>query len=194
MKTLLLAALLASLPAFLHAQLVVYRESETARVTVAGRQVTLPVITYIIYDTALQSFSAIGSFQVGGNKYYAITNNSENRLTQGIAGPGGNYTVVSHTADGSDDPNVITASYFAKGRETTLDLGNAATATLPRSLKATTRAVQWSGGRIGIYEGSSTVIFQSAETKFANQAGENAAAVIERIRQRLENRGYVSAP
>jgi hypothetical protein len=89
---------------------------------------------------------------------------------------------------------VITASYFAKGRETTLDLGNAATATLPRSLKATTRAVQWSGGRIGIYEGSSTVIFQSAETKFANQAGENAAAVIERIRQRLENRGYVSAP
>ncbi len=194
MKTLLLTALLAALPAFVQAQLVVYRESETARVTVVGRQVTLPVITYIIYDTALQSFSAIGSFQLGGNKYYAITNNSENRLTQGIAGPGGNYTVLSQTADGSKDPNVITASYFAKGRETTLDLGNAATATLPRSLKATTRAVQRSGGQIGIYEGSSTVIFQSTETRTANQAGENAAAVIERIRQRLESRGYVPAP
>ena len=194
MKTLLLAALLVLIPWAARADLVIYREAESARVTVAGRQVALPVTTYIIHDTASESFSAIGSFRVGADKYYAITNKSENRLTQGISGPGGTFTVVSQSADASKNPDVIHGSYFAKGRETTLDLGNGATAQFPRSLKATTRAVQSSGGQIFIYESSSTLVFQATETKRANQAGENAAAVIERIRQRLESQGYVPAP
>ena len=43
------------LSASVRADLLVYRESERAHVTVAGREVTLPVTTYIVYNTITSS-------------------------------------------------------------------------------------------------------------------------------------------
>lgn len=174
--------------------MVVYRESERALVTVAGREVTVPVVTYIVHDTVAGSFDSIGAFKVGANRLYAITNNTQHRITKGIAGRLGNHTVFSKVASSNDSPSTIAASYFAKGRETTLDLGNGAAATFPRSLKAVTRALEFSTGQLATYESSSTVIFQFTETKRANVAGDSALVVIERIRQRLEAEGYAPAP
>jgi hypothetical protein len=178
----------------LRAELLVYRESERALVTVAGREVAVPVTTYWVYDTITGSIEAIGAFKVGPNKIYAITNGLSYVVRQGIAGRLGNYTVFARTASTNDDPNTITSMYFAKGRESSLDLGNGNTANFPRSMKAVTRALQLSGGQLGSYESSSTLVLQSTETKTANAADDTAAIVIERIRQRLEAQGYVAAP
>jgi hypothetical protein len=181
-------------PLLTNADVIVYRESETARVTVAGRTVTVPVMTYVVHDLNSGEFSAIGLLRIGANKYYGITNNTGHRITRGIAGPMGNYMVLSKVLDSNDSPDVIVSSYFARGRETTLDLGNGNTASFPRSMKATSRSVSSSGGHLAIFEGSAAVVFQATETKTANTAGENVAAVIERLRLRFEAQGYVPAP
>ena len=60
-------------------------------------------------------------------------------------------------------------------------------------MKAITRSLQRVSGHLAIYESTSRVVFQFSETKRANEAGENGAVVIERIRQRLEAQGYVPA-
>lgn len=195
MKTRLMMALaFAVLSISLRADLVVYRESERAHITVAGREATVAITTYVVHDTTTQTADAIGAFKVGPNKFYAVTNGTKVVITQGIAGRLGSYTVFSNTATTNDDPDVITSSYFAKGRDSTLDLGNGHSISLPRSLQAVTRAVQRSSGNLAIYESTSTLIFQSTETKTANEAGDTRAAVIERIRQRLEAQGYRPAP
>jgi hypothetical protein len=195
MKTLLLVSMLSlTLPAGALADIIVFRESETARVTVAGRVVSFPIVTYIVHDTESDQYSALGLIRAGANKYYSVTNNTRHQVTRGIAGPGGNYMVFSKVADSNDDPSAIVSSYFAKGRETTLELGNGNTAQFPRSAKAVTRGVQSASGQIGIYESSSTLVFQFTETKTANTAGESMAAVIERLRQRFVAQGYVPAP
>ncbi|HTD68653.1 MAG TPA: hypothetical protein VK846_19195 [Candidatus Limnocylindria bacterium] len=194
MKTYLLTLLaLTILATALQAELIVYRESERAHVTGAGVEATVPVTTYIVYNTVSQSIDSIGAIKFGSTKIYAITNSSSYKVTRGIAGKSGNYTVLSRIEGPAENPETISASYFAKGRESTLPLGNGNTATYPRSLKAITRAVQTSGGQLATYESSSTVVFQATETKTANEAGDTAADVIERIRLRLENQGYVPA-
>jgi len=194
MKISLLALIVVMLSGSIRAELLVYRETERATVTVAGRQVTLPVTTYIVYDTVTHFIDVIGAFKAGPNKFYAITNSDKYLVQHGIAGPGGNYTVLARTGNTNDDPDTITAMYFAKGRDSVLDLGNGNTANFPRSLKAVTRAIQLSSGQLGTYESSSTVLFQSTETTTANGNGDTAAVVIERIRQRLAARGYVPVP
>ena len=128
---------------------------------------------------------------MGPNKYYAISNTPDYVVRQGIPGRLGNYTVLAKTGNTNDNPDVITAMYFVKGRESTLDPGNGSNATFPRSLKAVTRTLQFSSGNLAIYESSSTWIFLSTETRKANVAGDSAATVIERIRQRLAAQGYV---
>jgi hypothetical protein len=175
------------------AELIVYRESERARVIGSGVDVTVPVTTWVVYNNSTQSFDVIGAFRAGTNKYYAISN-STYRVTQNVAGPRGSYTVISRTVDSNDDPNVISSSYFAKGSESNLQLGNGATMMFPRLLKAVTRAVIYSNGQLATYESSSTLFFQARETKRANEGGDTASAVIERIRQRLEAQGYTPVP
>ena len=176
------------------AELLLYRESEMAHVTGAGAEVTLPVTTYVVLDSVTYSSHVIGTFKIGGNKFYAITNSPAYLVTQGIRGRLGSYTVIARTANTNDDPNTLTSSYFAKGRESTLDLGNGNTKSFPRSLKAVTRAVQISSGQLASYESTSILIFQSTETKRANETGDTAAAIIERLRQRFEAQGYLPAP
>src|ERR1041384_7897869 len=104
-------------PDFGRADLLVFRESERAHVFGAGRDVTVPVTTYTVYDTVTRSINAIGAFRIGPNRFYAITNSSDYVFTQGIAGRAGNYTVISWVRNTNSDPNTISASYFARGRE-----------------------------------------------------------------------------
>jgi len=166
----------------------------SAHVTAAGREASVPVTTYVVYDTTAKTIDAIGSFRFGPNKFYAVTNSNGYLVQQGIAGRLGNYTVLARTTTSNDAPDTIVSTYFAKGRESNLELGNGNTASFPRSLKAVTRSLILSSGNLGIYESSSTLVFIATETKAANSSGETAAMVIERIRQRLEAQGYTPAP
>jgi hypothetical protein len=175
----------------LSAEIIVYRESERARVTGAGRDIAVPVTTYIAFDTSTGLHDSMGLFQAGPNKVYVITNDSRMMLRQGIRGSTGSFTVFGRAIDPGQNPDDAFVSYFAKGRETALPLGNGSTAKFPRSLKAVTRGVSWTHGHWVTYESSSTVVFQSTETRTANQNGETRAQVIERLRQRFAAQGYV---
>ena len=59
-------------------------------------------------------------------------------------------------------------------------------------MKATTLSLQRVNGQLAIYESSSRVVFQSSETKRANEEGETAAAVIETARKHRKTIGRVS--
>lgn len=173
-----------------------YRENERARVTGNGREVALPLTAYMVYDLSNGNFSAIGLFQVGGAKFYTITNLGQSyyTVTHGITGASGSYTVLSRAANSNNNPNVIMSAYFAKGRTTTLSIGNGQTVSFPRSLRSVTRGIQVSSGVLASYEASSTVVFQATETKRANEVSETATDVIERLRLRFEAQGYRPAP
>jgi hypothetical protein len=177
----------------LRAELVVYRENERAHLTTAGREIILPVTSYWVYDTTTRTVDFIGYFKIRSHRIYAITNSNKYLVRQGLSGRLGDYTVLTRIATSNDLPNTLAASYFAKGRESSIDLGNGNTASFPRSLKATTRTLEIVDGNLATYESSSTLVLVITETKIANSSGETAAMVIERIRQRLEAQGYSPA-
>ena len=177
----------------LRAELLVYRENERAHLTTAGREITLPVTSYWVYNTATKVADFIGFFKIGPKRFYSITNSDQYLVRQGLSGRLGDYTVLTRVATSNEFPNTLTASYFAKGRESSIDLGNGNTAHFPRSLKAITRSLQIVDGNLATYESSSTLILVTTETKTANSSGETAAMVIERIRLRLEAQGYSPA-
>ena len=194
MKTPFLFLIVMTLAPLLRAELVVYRESETAHVIVSGREATVQANTYWVYNPATFELSTIGYFAIGSTKAYAITNISTYVPSPDVHGNNGYYVVFSRTATTNDSPDTIMSAYFARGRRTYLDIGGGRRiATLPRTMKAMTRSLQRVSGQLAIYESTSRVVFQVSETKRANEAGENAAVVIERIRQRLEAQGYVPA-
>src|SRR5262245_3045316 len=98
MKTPLLILLTATcLAASVRAEVVVYRESERAHVTVAGREIDIAVTTYVAMDSFTRQSDAIGSFKIGPNKYYAVSNGTKVVVTQNIGGRLGTYTVFSKT-------------------------------------------------------------------------------------------------
>ena len=180
---------------FARAELVVYRESELARVIVRGLEQTVRVTTYWAYNPTTYELNAIGYFSIGSTKAYAITNETNFKPSPEVNGRNGRYVVFSRAATTNDSSDIIISAYFAKGRVTYLDIGNGQRITsMPRAMKAITRSVQRVSGAFAIYESSSKVVFQFSETKRANEAGDDAATVIERIRQRLEGQGYVPAP
>jgi hypothetical protein len=96
MKSLLMLLLVSIvLPLSLRAELLIYRETERAKVTGNGVEATVPVSTYIIHDLTSGKSSAFGLLRFGGSKYYVSTNDAPGYLiTHGISGRA-SYTVIS---------------------------------------------------------------------------------------------------
>ena len=177
------------------AGVVVYKEGERIMVFGNSRQGAARLQSFIVYDVVEQRpVAGIGFFSAGTGKYYvASTNTTGSFFTQKIEGPTGSQTVFGRTSTTNDNGKVSHSSYFARGRDMTLDLGNGETVELPRTLKAMTRAIDHSNGFPAVYESSSTLQFQERDTHQANTGAETPLQTIERIRARLEAQGYTPA-
>jgi len=182
------------------AETVIYKE--TARESSVGNGFTTLYQrqTFILYSTATQRPLALihstSSPTLQMKWYSVITNVTDYNLVRGIASPKGNETVMFRTTLTTNSTGHFDSYiYFARGRDTSLDLGNGTTVELPRTMKATIRGVDNALGFPSVFESSTAVWrFQPLDTRIANTQGETLAQTIERIRARLEAQGYERAP
>ena len=182
------------------AETVIYKESARESSTGNGFTTQYRRQTFILYSTTTQRPLALIHSTMSPTlqmKWYSvITNVSDYQVVRGIAGPKGNETVMFRTTTTTNSTGRFDSyTYFTRGHDATLDLGNGTTVVLPKTMKATIRGVDDVLGFPSVFESSSAVSqFQPLDTRIANTQGETLAQTIERIRARLEAQGYERSP
>jgi len=181
------------------ADTVIYMESGRQTTVGKGFETKDRFQLFIVYDTAVQR--PIGAIRFtssswSGFKYYSIlTNMMDYNVVRGVGGPKGNETLWFRTMTSTNNTGrFFTYAYFARGRDSTLDLGNGNTADLPRTMKVITREADDTLGAPYVSEAISVLQFQREETRIANTSAETLDQTLERVRLRLEAKGYVRTP
>lgn len=177
------------------ARVVVYKESERSVVTGNSRTQPVNVRTYVVFDPDTRQFVAgISYFALGATRLYTISTDLAGYVVStNVAGKTGQYTVFAKSTSTNDGPNVTFTSFFAKGMNSELPIGNGENVFLPKSLKAVSRGLVFPGGIPSTYESTSTMTFQARETVTSNVNNETAEQVIERLRAALAKQGYTPA-
>ena len=182
------------------AETLVYKESAREASTGNGFTTKYRRQTFILLSTETKRPLALIHSTISPTlqmKWYSVvTNVSDYQIVRGVASPKRNETVIFRTtATTNSTGHFESYTYFARGRDTTLDAGNGKTVVLPKTMKATIRGIDNVFGYPSVFESSSAVSrFLALDTRIANTQGESLAQTIERIRARLEAQGYERAP